>query len=285
VVGLLTFSTDAVLRVFGLRPIEEPPVSEEEIKVLVEQGTQAGVFMEAEQHIVGRVFRLSDRTVSSIMTPRLDIVWLNLEDPWEENSRKIAQSVYSRLPVCQGELDEVVGIVQAKELLRRALEGESLDLSAALKPPVFVPETLPALKLLESLKESRTHIVLVLDEFGVVQGLVTLHDILEEVVGDLPAVDESDEAYAVQRDDGSWLLDGALPIDDFKHIFQLDKLPGDELGSYQALSGFVMLHMGRVPNVADQFDFDGLHFEIMDMDGPRIDKVLVSRATPPPSME
>jgi putative hemolysin len=279
IVSILGFSTDAVLRLIGLRASQEPSVTEEEIKVMIHEGTQAGVFVEAERDMVQRVFRLGDRTVASLMTRRPDMVWLDLEDDVEENRRKIINSSYSRLPVCRGELDEVVGFAHAKDLLEQSLQGQPLDLTAGLHTPVFVPETLPALKLMETLKTNRTHQVLVIDEFGVVQGLVSLHDILEAIVGDLPSVDDSDERYAIQREDGSWLVDGLLPIDEFKELFGIARLPGEETGNYQALSGFVMMQMGRIPSVTDQIELDGLRLEIMDMDGHRIDRILV-RPTP-----
>jgi putative hemolysin len=279
-VTILTFSTDTVLHLMGLKASEEPPVTEEEIKVMMEQGTQAGVFAAAEQDIVERVFRLGDRKVVSLMTRRPDIVWLDVEDSIEENRRKMAQCVYSRLPVCRGDLDHVIGIVRAKDLLSHCLENRPLDLLASLQPPVYVPESLPALRLLETMKVGRTHLSVVIDEHGSTQGIVTLHDILSAVVGTLPSVDESDDAYAVQRDDGSWLFDGMLPIDDLKAICKLQDLPGDEEGNYETLSGFIMSEMGRIPATSDSFEFSGLRFEVMDMDGNRIDKVLVAPLEP-----
>jgi putative hemolysin len=279
VVTVLSGSTDLVLRLFGLRASEEPPVTEEEIKVMMEQGTQAGVFAEAEQDIIERVFRLGDRNVSSLMTRRLDITWLDLEDTFEENRHKMAASVYSRLPVCRGSLDNIVGVIRAKDILSQYMEGQPIDLAASLQPAVFIPETLPALRLLESLKKSRTHIAFVVDEHGSTQGLLTLHDILSAIVGDLPAVDESDEPDAVQREDGSWLLDGMLPIEDLKEIFDLDSLPGETLGNYSTLSGFIMSETGHVPVTSEHFEAVGLRFEILDMDGHHIDKVLVVPTT------
>ena len=278
-VSFLSFSTDLAFRLLGLGKSETPPVSEEEINVLMEQGRQAGIFAEAEQSIVGRVFRLGDRTTSALMTPRPDIAWLDADAPWPENAARLRDNAYSRMPVCRGELDEVVGIARAKDLLNAYLRGEQPDLmSGTLQTPVFVPETLPAFKLMEAFRLNRTHLILVIDERGTVQGLVTLHDILGAIVGDLPALDESDEPYALQRDDGSWLLDGMLPIEEFKEIFALEELPGQEVG-YQTLGGFVMLHMGRIPAVTESFEQDGLRFEILSMDGNRIDKITVARVT------
>lgn len=275
VVTFLGWSTDLLLRLMGVQATSEPAVTEEEIKVMIEQGAESGVFAVAEQDMVERIFRFGDRMVSSLMTRRPDIVWLDLEDPLEKNLRIIGDRVYSRLPVCRGSLDAVVGVVRAKELLNQHIQGKPFDLAGALQPPVFVPATLPAIKLLERLRQERTHIVLVIDEHGGIEGLVTLNDILGAIVGDLPAVDESDEPYAVQREDGSWFLDGMLPIDDFKALFDIDKLPDEESGNFETLSGFVMMQMGRVPTVGEYFDAVNLRFEVADMDGYRIDKVLV----------
>ena len=277
IVSLLGWSTDWLLRLMGIEASKEPAVTEEEIKVMIEQGAESGVFAAAEQDMVERIFRFGDRMVSSLMTRRHDIVWLDLEDPLEKNLSIIGSRVYSRLPVCRGNLDEVVGVVRAKDLLNQHIQGNPIDLAGALQPPVFVPATLPAIKLLERLRQERTHIVLVIDEHGGIEGLVTLNDILGAIVGDLPAVDESDEPYAVQRDDGSWFLDGMLPIDDFKVLLDLDKLPDEESGNFETLSGFVMMQMGRLPTVGEYFDAINLRFEVADMDGYRIDKVLVSQ--------
>lgn len=281
IVSFLGFSTDSVLRLIGINTSEEPPVSEEEINVMIEQGLEAGVFVEAEQDIVQRVFRLGDRTVSSLLTRRPEVVWLDVEDSWENTALKLMNAVYSRLPVCRGDLDKVLGTVRAKDLLNQFLEGKQPDLTACLQEPVFVPETLPAFRLLESFKTYKTHFIFVIDEHGTIQGLVTLHDILGAIVGDLPSIDESDESYAVQREDGAWLLDGMLPIDEFKHIFGLDKLPDEKASNYQALSGFLMMQMGRIPATGDRFELDDLRFEVLDMDGHRVDQVLVYQVVDP----
>jgi len=284
-VTFLSWSTDLLLRILGIEATSEPSVTEEEIKVMIEQGAESGVFAVAEQDMVERIFRFGDRTVSSLMTRRPDIVWLDLEDPIERNLQILTNRAYSRLPVCQGSLDHVLGVVNAKDLLIQSVEGKAFDIIAALQPPVFVPETLPALKLLETLRKARTHIVLVIDEHGGIEGIVTLNDILGSLVGDLPAVDESDEPYAVRREDGSWFLDGLLPIDDFKALLNVDYLPDEETGNFQTLSGFVMMQMGRVPTVGEHFDAINLRFEVADMDGYRIDKVLVAQKEKPKERE
>lgn len=275
-VHLLSVSTDAVLRILGIRAVAEPTVTEEEIKILIEQGTKAGAFEEAERYMVERVFRLADRRVGELMTPRTEIIWLDIEDSSLEVRRKIAESGHSRFPVCQGSLDNILGVVKVKYLLGRDLAGKPADLKASLRRPLFVPESTHALKVLELFKQSGTHISLVVDEYGSIQGLITLNDILEEVVGDIPTVEELAQPRAVQREDGSWLLDGMLSVDEFKEIFRKRKLPGE--GSYQTLAGFVLMQMGRIPSVGNHFEWGGLRFEVVDMDGNRVDKVLVMPA-------
>ncbi|MEA5577967.1 hemolysin family protein [Anabaena sp. UHCC 0451] len=275
IVYLLSASTDLVLRILGITPSTEPQVTEEEIKILIEQGTEAGTFEEAEQDMVERVFRLGDRPVSSLMTPRPDIVWLDLDDSPEENRQKMSESAYSRYPVCQEGLDNVVGIIPVTDLLARSLRQESFDLTIGLRQPIFVPESTRGLKVLELFKQTITHIALVVDEYGVIQGLVTLNDIMSEIVGDVPAGPGQEEPQAVQREDGSWLVDGMLPVEDFLELFDIEELKTEEKGSYQTLGGLVITHLGRIPTAADHFQWRGMRIEVMDMDGNRVDKVLV----------
>jgi putative hemolysin len=274
-VDLLSASTDLVLRILGIGPSTEPMVTEEDLRVLIEQGTEAGTFEEAEQDMVERVFRLGDRPVSALMTPRPDIVWLDLEDSAEENRQKMIDSCHSRFPVCQGGLDNVLGMVHVIDLLGRCLSGQPLDLTVSLQQPVFVPESTRGLKILELFKQTGIHLALVVDEYGVIQGLVTLNDIMVEIVGDVPSADELEEPQVVQREDGSWLLDGMLPVDEFLELFDIEEMPGEHRGSYQTLGGFVITHLGRIPTAADYFEWQGMRFEVMDMDGNRVDKVLV----------
>lgn len=274
-VSLLSYSTDLVLRLLGITPSTEPQVTEEEIKVLIEQGTEAGTFEEAEQDMVQRVFRLGDRRVSALMTPRPDIVWLDLEDSAEENRQKMLDSAHSRFPVCQGGLDNVIGVIHVTDLLSRSLAGQALDLTAQLRRPLFVPESTRGLKVLELFKQFTNHIALVVDEYGVIQGLVTLNDILVELVGDIPSVENEDEPQAVQREDGSWLLDGMLPVEEFFELFNIEELSSDQRGSYHTMGGFVITNLGRIPAAAEHFEWNGLRLEVVDMDGNRVDKVLV----------
>ncbi len=266
----LSFSTESILRLLGVKENAEPPVTEEEIQLLIDQGTQAGVFEEAEQEMVEGVFSLGDQRVYSLMTPRPDIVWLDIDDSTEEIRQKITDCNLSRFPVRQGSLDVILGIVKARDLLVISLNGMPIVLKDLLKPAFFVPETMLASKALEILKEKGTDMLLVIDEFGALQGLLTINDILEEIVGEM----EIDEPQATQRQDGSWLLDGMLEIDEFKEIFELPPLPHES--EYETLSGFIMMSLGRVPQASDHFEWHGLNFEVIDMDGRRVDKVLVT---------
>ncbi len=274
-VRLLSISSNLVLRLLGAKPSDEPPVTEEEIKVMIEQGTQAGVFAEAEQDMVQAVFRLADRRVGTLMTPRTDVVWLDLDDTLEENHRKLIGSAHSRFPVAQGSLDYVVGVVLAKDLLSSCITGKTLDLREVLLSPMFVPESMPALHVLEQFRESRIHTALVIDEYGGFQGLVTLFDILESIVGEIPDAGDLADLEVTQREDGTWLVDGMLPVDELKEIFHLSALPGEERGYYQTVGGFMMTFLGRIPVASDHFVWSGLRFEVVDMDGLRVDKILI----------
>jgi putative hemolysin len=267
-VRMLSGLTDLVIRLMGVTPNDEPPVTEEELQVLLDQGTQAGVFEESEQDMVEGVFRLNNRRVSSLMTPRSEIAWLDVNDTPDEIRLQIEENPYSRFPVCEDSLDNVLGVIEARDLLLESLHGEPLQLKRNLQAPVYVPESALASKSLDLFKTGSAEMMLVVDEFGSTQGLLTIYDILEEIVGDI-----DNEPQATQRQDGSWLLDGMLSIDDFKEIFNLRHLPDED--QYETLGGFVMLHLGRVPQAADRFDWSGLSFEVMDMDGKRVDKVLV----------
>lgn len=281
-VRFLGLSTRGILRMLGVRPTVEPPVTEDEIRALLEEGAEVGAIEEIEQDMVESVFRLNDRLASSLMTPRPDIVWLDIEDPPEELQRKILEAPYSRFPVAEGSLDNLLGEVHVKDLLVHLLEGKPFDLRAVLRKPLYVPEIMPALKVLEAFKESGTQMALVIDEYGGVQGVLTLTDLLEAIVGDIPTAGVEEEPRAIQREDGSWLVDGMLPIEEFKEIFEIEALPSEEQGLYQTVAGFVVMELGEVPSPADYFEWAGLRFEVVDMDGPRVDKVLV---TPLPKVD
>ena len=281
-VRFFNLSSEAVLRLVGAREAGEPPVTEEEIKVLMEQGTEAGVFEESEQALVSNILRLDEQRVGAIMTPRVDIFYLDLEQPYEDNRKQLLDCPYSRMPVCKGGLDNVLGILESKALMRQSLRGETVDLTAALARPLYVPNSISSMELLETFKKNRMHVALVVDEYGEVQGLVTMNDVLEAIVGDIPSAEAAGDEEAVQREDGSWLLDGMLSLDKFKEIFELDELEEEDTGNFHTLGGFVMLRLGRVPAVGDRFQWNGLRFEVVDMDRHRVDRVLVARLPAPP---
>jgi putative hemolysin len=275
IVHLFSFSIDLVFRFFGKRFDEQTLVTEEEIKTLLREGTKAGVFEETEQDMVEAVFQLSDKSARALMTPRSQIIWFDVNDSVEQIRVKVSESGHSRFPVCQGNLDNVVGVVQAKDLLASFLSDKKLDPQAAMQQPAFVPRSMPALQVLDQIKKSGSHIVLVVDEYGGIEGLLTHHDILEAIAGDMP-LGKTAQPRAVQRKDGSWLLDGMLSVDEFKELFHLENLPGERRDTFQTLGGFLFTQMGRVPSVSEGFEWNNLRFEIVDMDGKRIDKILVT---------
>jgi len=280
-VRFFNLSSEALLRLVGAREGGEPPVTEEEIKVLIQQGTEAGVFEESEQTLVSNILRLDEQPVGAIMTPRVDIFYLDLEQPYEDNRKQLLDCPHSRMPVCKGGLDNVLGILESKALMRQSLRGEAIDLTASLTRPLYVPNSISSMELLETFKRARMHVALVVDEYGEVQGLVTMNDVLEAIVGDISSAEAAGDEEAVQREDGSWLLDGMLSLDKFKEIFQLEALEEEETGNFHTLGGFVMLRLGRVPAVGDHFEWNGLRLEVMDMDRHRVDRVLVARLPPP----
>jgi putative hemolysin len=282
-VSLLEGSTNGLLRLFGLRESSEPPVTEDEIKVLIEQGIKAGVFEEAERDMIERTFHLGDRTVSELMVPRLDIVFLDLDDPPEVIKEAVSNYRFSRYPVIQGEVDDVVGVVRAKDLLASEFTNRPFDLKAAMVPALYLPDMMPVFKAIEMFKSSRRHMAMVIDEHGGVEGLVTVNDILDALVGEIPSMDEREEQPVVRREDGSFLLDGALPVSQLKQTLHIKQLPGEKDGGFQTLGGFLMTRLGRIPAVADQLEVGGWRFEIMDMDRRRVDKVLVTQIPHDPS--
>jgi putative hemolysin len=274
-VHLLSSSTDALIKLLGVRTSEEQSITKEEIQVLLEQGTEAGMFEEAEQAIFRRAFRFGDRPVKGLMTPRTEIVWLDLEDPLEENLRLVRESGHARFPAGRGSLDNLLGIVRVRSLLSEALAGANLNFEEMLQPPLYVTENTRALNVLELFKRSGTHLALVTDEYGGIEGMVTLNDLFEALVGELPSAEDLDEPMSVQREDGSWLLDGLLSIDEFKDLFDKESLPEEATGHYHTLGGFVMNFLRHIPTAGEYFEWGGLRVEVVDMDGIRVDKVLV----------
>lgn len=284
-VRLLSLSTETVMRVLGIRKNTDPSITEEEIKVLMEQGADEGIFDRAEQELVENIFSLDEKKVVSIMTQRKEVVALDIEDPLEENLAIIKRSVFTRYPVCKGGFENVLGFVQAKDLLQRLLEEKSVSLAEMVRPALYVPEAITPMQLLEQFKRTRNHTALVVDEYGEIEGLVTINDVMEAIVGDMPTDASDTDEEAVQREDGSWLVDGMMTLDDFKERFDLDSLEGEETGNFQTLAGFVMFMLGRVPVTADKVEWNGFVFEVMDMDRTRIDKLLVIPPPPAPDAD
>jgi putative hemolysin len=278
-VALLTAATNLVLRVFGIRGEAEPNLTEDEIKALISQGAETGAVGATEENIVQRVFQLGDQRVAAIMTPRPDIEWIDVDATEEELREFLASHAHTQFVVCHGGLDEVLGIVRSADLLPLAFRGERIDLRKLTREALFVPDSMPAVHLLESFRGSHKHVALVMDEYGAVEGLVTVTDLLTAIVGELPVDATEAQGPFVARGDGSWLVDGSAAMEEVAAHFGLDSLPEEEAGAYHTIGGFVMARLGRVPKAADRFDWGGMRFEVMDMDGRRIDKVLVARVT------
>jgi putative hemolysin len=276
VVHLLSASTDALLRFLNVEVSTEPEITEEEIKALIRQGADSGVFEESEHDMVQRVLRLGDRAIRTMMTPRTEICWLDLEDSLEENLAEVRESNHSRFPVAQGSLDNCIGIVRVRSLLTAHMGSEPIDLSALCQAPLHVAESTLSLNVLEEFKRTGIHIALVTDEFGGVEGLVTLNDLMEGIVGDLPALEDEDEPSLVTRQDGSWLVNGSLDINEFDARIGTRLIGSIDQNVYHTLAGFVIHSLKRIPTASDYFDWHGYRFEVMDMDGNRIDKILVT---------
>ena len=281
IIFILSGSTKFVVKLLGIKPSNQPEVTEEEIKVMIEQGTETGMFEESEQDMVQGVLSLGDLKIGALMTPRPDITWIDSEDSIQVTRQKIIDSDYSRLPVCAGELDRVLGVIHVADLLSQTLKGEEINITESLRQPLFIPESTRGLKVLEQFKKFGTHIAMVVDEYGVIQGLVTMHDIFEEIAGDITDFNEEpEEPQIIEREDGSWLLDGMLSIEELFDQFDIPESAIDPIdrGNYHTLGGFVSMQLGKIPISGEHFQWRKLRFEIVDMDGKRVDKVLVNVA-------
>ncbi len=285
VVTILSTSTKLALQLLRIKQSDEPPVTEEEIKILIAEGTAYGTFEHAEKDLVERVFHFGDLRVSTLMTPRTQIDWLDLNRDDSYNMSVLNESTHSWLPVAKGSLDELVGIVKAREVFSKHCSTGQLGLNANTQEPLIVPEGMQSFRLLELFRQSGRHVAIVMDEFGGMAGLVTVHDILEQLVGDLPQEDEEDEPQIIQREDGSWLVDGLLPIEAFKERFGIEELSEEDSEQYHTLGGFVTTHLGTIPKASDTFEWKGLRIEIVDMDRARIDKLLISLLPSSPHTE
>ncbi len=279
IVWLLRHSVECSLRMLHLADPRDMTVTQDEVKDMIAEGAESGVFKQAEKDMLEGVMRLADRTVRSIMTPRVDMMWLSAEDSAHDNHKIIRTSGYSRFPVAKGDLEEILGIVHAKDMLNAVLGAQSQmpPLKSVMRPALTVPDTTTVFRLLEQFKRSKQHIAIVMDEYGSVEGLVSATDILQAIAGDLPERGQDSDSPSVQREDGSWLIDGMAPLDEVESLLDLKDMHGE--GDFHTLAGFIVDRLGRLPNTGDHFIWEDTRFEVVDMDGRRVDKVLV---VPPP---
>ncbi|MGQ0600147.1 MAG: hemolysin family protein [Anaerolineales bacterium] len=287
IVQLLSTSTEALLKVLNIPVTDEAPITQEEIKLLIDQGVRIGVFVHTEKEMVDSALRLGDQRVSSLITPRPELVWIDRDDSLDHIQEIIINSLHAYFPVVQGSLDNVIGILRGRDLLAGQVAGKPVDLGKLVRPPLFVPESQSVLAVLEQFKQTGHHMAVVIDEFGGLQGIVTLTDVLEALVGDIRAPGQPQQDSAVRREDGSWLLDGRLLLHEFKSLIDLSE-DWDEPSGFETLGGFIMDRLGRIPSPSEHFIFGGFRFEVVDMDGRRVDKVLATPydlQTPPPKDE
>lgn len=281
--ALLRRSTDRILRMFITPGSQSSDITDEEVKTLIAEGTEAGVFEKAEQELIEGVLRVADRTVRSIMVPRPDIVWLDISQSDDLIYEQIAKSGHSRFLVSRGGVDETIGMVQAKTLLEQLHSRGKIDLKAALKTPLYVHESTNVLKLLDMFKSSVVHMAIVLDEHGTVQGIVTPTDILTGIAGELPSEEDVEEPSAVRRHDGSWLLDATMPVFEVERVLDVEGL-GTADAEYTTLAGFVLAQLGRIPERGESFVWKNWRFEVVDLDNRRIDQVMVSYVETPSNL-
>lgn len=275
-VWILSVTTNALLRLFGVGKHEQATVTEDEIEAILDEGSVAGLIEDQERELVKNVFRLDDRKLGSLMVPRSEIIFVDINDPESESFEKISQSVRSRIPVCDGDLDSIIGVLSAKTALSSVARGERLSLQENLEPPLYVPETLTGMDLLDQFKRSKTHIAFVVDEYGSLEGLVTIQDIFDTLIGEIVTYGEEDTA-PIQRDDGSWLFEGDTSIHEIKDCLMIDQVPEQDRGRYHTVSGLILLLLGRMPVAGDSVVIEGWKLEVVDMDGRRIDKILATR--------
>ncbi len=279
IVWFLRVSTEAVLRLLRIRRLVQSTVTEEEVRSLIAEGTQTGVFHPAEGEMLESVIRLSDRSVRSIIVPRPEVIWIDVEDDASAIMTEILASGHSRFPASRGEVDEVVGVLQVRDLLEQLHRTGAVDIQAALREPLFVDEHMPILRLLDRFKSSAVHMAIVLDEHGSFEGIITPTDILVAIAGDLPEREGDTDPDAVQRDDGSWLFSGRIPIDDVERAISVNGM--NEGQDFRTLAGFVLHQLGHIPVTSEYFAWRGWRFEVVDLDARRIDKVVASRVPEP----
>lgn len=273
----LSKSTNLVLRLLGAKPSSEPEVTDEDVTSMMHIGARIGVFEKAEQEMVERIFRLSDRNAGSLMTPRTEVVFLEIDSSDEKIYQTLLLRPYSRFPVIKDTFDDVIGIVNSRDLFLQRINGQQFDIQGLMSQPIFLPESTPALSVLENFRLSGSETAVVIDEYGGVMGLLSMNDVIEAIVGDtVPSADSSEEKI-ILRDDGTWLIDGMVQVDEVKELLGIDELPDENEGHYETISGLMMTHLGRIPRSSDKFEWQGFTFEVMDMDRNRVDKVLVGR--------
>ena len=277
---LLSKTTEGILGLLGVRGNAKREVTEEEIAASLEEGLDAGVIEAQEHQMVRNVFRLDDRQIGSMMIPRAEIRWLDANAPIADVLHAVVEDPHARYPVCRGGLDDVIGVVTAQGLLKPLAEGRTPVLTEELQAPVFVPETLSGMELLDHFRSHVAQLVFVVDEYGAVQGVITLRDVLEAITGEF-GPESGDDAWAVRREDGSWLMDGLIPVPEIKDRLEIKDLPEEDRGRYNTLAGMIMLLLGRLPRTTDTVEWGDWRFEVVDLDGKRVDKVLVSRNTSP----
>lgn len=278
-VQLLSLTTDFIMRLLGMRHHKDETPTEEEVTGMIRESTDAGVFERAEYDIAARALRLDDWHLRALMTPRVDLEYLDLAEPLEVNLNHIADRPYARFPVYRGDRSQVLGIVNARDLFRQAIRKSSLqeiDIEAELDAPLYVPESVSAIDLLEQLKKNHAELAMVVDEYGEIQGMITLTDVMGALVGEVPAVEDEEAPDAVQREDGSWFMDGGMVLDRFRYLTGAQfSFPDEGSDAYHTLAGFILYQLGYIPKPGERLDWGGWLFEVVDMDGNRIDRLLV----------
>ncbi|SFE15184.1 putative hemolysin [Chitinophaga sp. CF118] len=277
-IWLLTISTNLLIKLFQLQPSDNN-VTEEDIKSMINEGTSSGAIEETEQEIIERVFHLGDRNITSLMTHRTDIMWLDITDQKDVLRDKIFESVHSVYPVCEGQIDKILGIVSIKDLYLAAASN-NYTLEPIIKKPLFIPENNSAYQVLEKFKETQSHAAFIVDEYGTFLGMITLNDILEAIVGDMPETGQDDDYEIVRREDGSYLVDGQIPFYDFLSKFDKEDWMAEFEQEFDTMAGFILHHQEHIPKIGEKFEWRGFTFEIVDMDAHRIDKVLVEAPDP-----
>lgn len=276
-VFVLDRSSEGLARILGVRPSDAPAVTDEEVRIMLQQGAQMGIFEPIEEEIVTQVFRLSDRRASAIMTPRTEIDWLDVTEGVEAVHALLRESGHSRFPLAEGSLDHVIGIVFVRDLLLQQMEGAKVDPHAVVRPALFLPESMTALDVVEQMRASRSHMALIINEYGGLEGLVTISDVVEAILGAVETPGVEAEPEIVQRSDGSWLVNGMWSVDEFQEQFGLKDLPARDDLDYQTVGGMIMAVLEQVPSVGSHIEIDGYKLEVVDMDGRRVDKVLVQK--------